>query len=445
MFLFSILIASQCEMVINLARGLNMGNMKAIKMSDIENDCCNTTLTKVTCQNNPVKSVTHIEWGHDNLQLDGFINGSAIPPQLVLFNVHVNRIKGEMPVFPDSLRYLFLFGNNFNGTITRFPSEGYDIRLQNNFFTGTIPIITSKIVLLYLNNNLLTGTLPTLPLYDFDVSLNLLTGNLPNLTNMGKGYFTGNFLGGPLPYIKPSIVLLHLGSRTYGSNKFSGELSLTKPIEVLLFNNSIRRIEILNSSALTSCDIGYNPISYQNALLYPMCSRQGIVEEFTTFTESTTESTIEYTTESAIEYTAQEYDMTVEISSSLESEAATADLTTKRTNSATKHSTTSNTPLKTRIPLLRQSTSSNSVISTINATIDSTLQFVTSYSMTSMTVELLNINSNAVIYKVTLSTSFSVMRMTINTIFLLYLISKIIMRSNKGSKRKTDKVTEFDL
>ncbi len=280
MFLFSILIASECELVINLARGLNMGNTKAIKMSDIENDCCNTPLTGVSCENTGVVKV--IQWGYSNLYLDGSINGSAIPPQLDLFNVHNNfYIKGEMPIFPDSLQILYLFGNSLNGSITRIPSNAYDFRINGNKFTGEIPLIHSNFTLLYLHNNLLTGSLPLLPLYNFDASLNLLTGSLPSLPNMGLGWFSGNFLSGPLSYINPNIYILHLGSPQYATNNLSGVITSNRPTEIMIYNNSITSVLLYDTSVLNLCDIGYNLISYQNALLYPMCSREGIVEKFT--------------------------------------------------------------------------------------------------------------------------------------------------------------------
>ena len=426
MFLFSILIASECELVINLARGLNMGNAKDIKMSDLENDCCNTALTGVTCENTGVVKV--IQWGYSNLQLDGSINGSAIPPQLVLFNVHINRIKGEMPVFPNSIRNLYLYGNNINGSITRFPSEGYDIRLQNNLLTGEIPFITSKITLLYLDFNLLTGNLPLLPLFELNVGANLLTGSLPSLPNMGKGWFSGNFLSGPLSYINPSIYILHLGSPQYATNNLSGVITSNRPTEIMIYNNSITSVLLYDTSVLNLCDIGYNPISYQNALLYPMCSKEGIDEKFTSAV--TTELAV-YTTEYSqqlVEHTTGMSELTIGMREHTEM------TTTIKFSSSMRTSTLS--PLKTRIPIQRNTIGTSYSSITVDLT-NSTTQYTTNYANMSSTasVELLTVNPTAISFKLFLSNPFSVMRMTINTIFFLYILSKAYPRLKKHRRK----------
>ena len=213
-------VSADCPSVINLALGLNMSTANPEFLTKIRSDCCNINgppnpFSKTICDSNG--NVIEIVW--ESLDLDGYINGSAIPPSIQKLSLQLNKIVGTMP--------------------------------------KTLP---SSILKLYLNSNLLTGSIPS---------------NLPNgLTDL---MLDGNRMTGDVPPLPASLQFLYLSTSRDAGNHFTGSISLNAPKEVNIYGNWITEFKVLNSTSLTLCVLSNNPIAgnYDVSQL-SMCTQTGI-------------------------------------------------------------------------------------------------------------------------------------------------------------------------
>eukprot|EP00835_Amoeboradix_gromovi_P005009 NODE_433_length_8727_cov_0.399397.p1 type:complete len:913 gc:universal NODE_433_length_8727_cov_0.399397:5586-8324(+) len=223
-----------CNDVINLAYGLNMHISSPDLMRQLEFNCC---LAKqlITCDATNV-----IEIDFNSLNLDGAINGTAIPPLIRKLYLDSNFISGSIP-------------ENLPITITR-------LKLSSNFLSGQIPNLPADLTLLTVNSNWLNGSIPTtLPskLNTLDISYNYFTGMLPiNLpSSLIFIYANNNYLNGSLPAFSDNLYDLVLSM-----NKFTGSLLLKKPVTLDINHNYISNVTIKDISQVYKCDISDNPL-----------------------------------------------------------------------------------------------------------------------------------------------------------------------------------------
>ena len=198
--------STDCANVIQFALGLKMDVVNPTLLNQLKLDCCTPivipaeTKLYVTCDSN--NRVTEIRWYEMNL--NGTINGTAIPIALTYISLASNLLTGSIPnSLPSSLKYLFL------------------------------------------SDNLLTGSIPS---------------NLPpGLTHL---YVRGNFMTGDLPIFPNSLQYLRLGFPGMRFNHFTGILRLNAPLELYINDNWISGIVIYDYSRLTSanCDLSNNPL-----------------------------------------------------------------------------------------------------------------------------------------------------------------------------------------
>eukprot|EP00835_Amoeboradix_gromovi_P001666 NODE_81_length_22753_cov_0.207072.p7 type:complete len:346 gc:universal NODE_81_length_22753_cov_0.207072:14556-13519(-) len=189
--------SDDCSNVINLASGLGMESAYPHEYQAIVNDCCSPY---VTCKNN---TITEIKWNSVRFgNLQGVLNGIALPKSLILLDLSNNKITGHIPDdLPSTLRFLNLYGNSFNGSI---PS------------------------------------------------------NLPqNLTQL---QLTGNEMVGDVPELPKNLEVLTLGNQGIRGNQFSGTVVLNEPKELRINYNLITDVVIHNTSSLIVCDLSSNPL-----------------------------------------------------------------------------------------------------------------------------------------------------------------------------------------
>ena len=181
--------------------------------SEIQNDCCNTS--GITCNN---QRVTQIDWPFMNL--NGSINGTAIPPRVYKLYLNNNFLNGNIPSkLPSVLQYLALDSNRLTGDIP--------------------PLLPEGLLMLHLNVNNLIGDLPAFP------------STLKNI---------------------------RLGSHGQNGNHFTGTLSLNQPISFQVSYNWITDLIVLDISELTiGCDISYNPLLGNTKVAeLTMCTQNGL-------------------------------------------------------------------------------------------------------------------------------------------------------------------------
>ena len=312
-----------CSDVINLAIGLNIPGKKPSIMQAIRDNCCNTILTKVTCNST---EVVYIDWS--SMQLNGKINGTALPitlkrlyldrnpikasdfefpPSLekldlsltamvmplpllpntidtltmyysdfinvtsfpegmTEFNCGSSKLSGVLPTIPSTMVRIHADANSFSGPLPVLPNSLIYAKFNNNKFNGSVPSLSSALVYGQFQNNLFTGQLPPIPVnvQEINFAFNSFTGSVfIDSTVLSILSLQGNYFTGNLT-LPSSINQLVLGDVIKSTNKFTGHLNLTTPILINIFNNSFTQLFVQDTSLLTTCELAFNPLTVIN-------------------------------------------------------------------------------------------------------------------------------------------------------------------------------------
>ena len=222
--------STDCSNVINLAIGLNMVTRNPTLMQSIRDDCCNTALTQVICSNT---EIIEIDWSRSNL--NGKINGTALPSTLINLFLDNNVIKASNFQFPPNLEYVdlsltsmimglpelpntidtvIMYYSDF-ANVTNLPEGMTYFNSGHGKLTGALPAIPSTMVKLHIDENYLSGSLPLLPesLLDFKCNGNKFSGSIPSLpSRLTLGQFQNNLFTGSLPAIPLNVLEINFGS-----------------------------------------------------------------------------------------------------------------------------------------------------------------------------------------------------------------------------------------
>ena len=173
-------VSIDCPNLRSFAFGLGMQSKQQAIWTQLQGDCC--TASSITCDGS--QHVTHIDWG--NMNLNGFINGTAIPSNVMYLWLYGNVITGNIPSgLPSGLILLIVHGNQMSGDLPSFPSTLTNLALgypayPGNYFTGTLRL--NRPIVLLINHNLITDVViqdsSQIDLYWCDLSNNPLLGNL---------------------------------------------------------------------------------------------------------------------------------------------------------------------------------------------------------------------------------------------------------------------------
>ena len=246
------LVSSTCQDVVNLARGMGMALVQPTLMSKLITNCC--TSGKVVCSGTEV-----LEIGFGSLNLNGSINGTAIPRTLDRLDAQINKLTGALPILPNTQSYVLIHDNKMNGSVVLPPSL-QSFRATGNSFSGSLPSIPNSLNLFEVDRNRFTGNITKYAAH-FDVADNLLTGALPStMPNILRFlYVEGNLLSGEVHLSFPSSLQnFRVNVQGKSTNFLSGSLTFQKPVQILLYNNSFSSVVIVDSTSLNQCDLRLN-------------------------------------------------------------------------------------------------------------------------------------------------------------------------------------------
>ena len=255
-----------CPILINLALGLNINTQQPSIMSQLYSNCCSAS--GVTCDSN--SRVTQIAWAFMNL--DGWINGSSLPPLLTQLDVSVNSLTGNIPLsWPNTMTSIIVGDNYLSGTFvppTTWPPNLATFIFGFNFISGTVPSVwPAGLTYMDINQNPMYCNSPTWPPAIVELHINGLgcTGDSPVFPSTLK------------------ILFLGWGPERTSHNKFSGTLVLNQPTFLDISYNLITNLIIADTSVLTSgnCDLSYNPLLNSPSIVnLTMCTENGLYSPY---------------------------------------------------------------------------------------------------------------------------------------------------------------------
>ena len=229
-------VSIDCPSVISLARSLNVQLGASNLMLYIEYDCCVTSYTRVTCENDRVVEINWI-----GRQLDGIVNMTAIPPLTRRLDLSSNDINGPLTSIANSLVFVDLSFNSINGSLPLFSPNLVSLDVSENKFSGSIPMPNNKLEGLSVVSNLLSGTIPALP------------------SSLLYLYLHNNQFSGSMPILPLGLHSLVLGYGSIGCG-ISGSLYINSVVFLFIPNNYITNLYISQPETIQNCDISNNPL-----------------------------------------------------------------------------------------------------------------------------------------------------------------------------------------
>ena len=217
-------ISEDCPNVIQLAFGIGLQTGSPNTWKQLQGDCCGVS---ITCDGS--QRVTEIRWR--GFELNGTINGTAIPSTVTDLNLGRNDITGPIPnSLPSGLVQLWLDGNQMSGDLPFFPNTIEYLYLgfpgyPGNHFSGTLRL--NRPTHLYINYNWITDVViqnSSLLTSWCDFSRNPLLGN-PNIANLKMCLKSGLYSASLLPITR---ILLTTMVKTSEGGAF---LSIHTPID----------------------------------------------------------------------------------------------------------------------------------------------------------------------------------------------------------------------
>ena len=215
-------VSIDCPNVVIFAKHMNMDIQQPVIWSQLNSDCCTTTVSKVKCDGN--QRVIDINWNTKNL--NGSIEWTNLPPNLQNLNLNKNTLTGVLPeLLPESLVSFNIGHNNVNGTLPiTIPSKLIKLAVDDNFIRGSYNgIWPPGLQELWLNDNLMSGYIP-------------------------------------LDTLPSTLKTLNIGHLVTKFNSFTGQVYLYQPVQVNIDYNYITDLQIVDTSKLTVCDISNTPL-----------------------------------------------------------------------------------------------------------------------------------------------------------------------------------------
>ena len=260
---------------------LDLNSNQITGLSSCENGP--NSLIHLDLSNNEVSDVEYLPRKLRHLNISGNTLSQYPPLSQILTHLDVsgNLLSGGIPALPLTLTHLNCYGNRLAGTIPSIPSNLTFLNLANQQgstkLTGSLPILPYTLEYLDLKGNQISGNISNIPskISYIDLSYNLITGQIPSLpTRLQVLNLNFNRMTGDTPIFPNSLLYLNLGGP---NNRFTGTITIFKPVHLDLSGNHISDVIVLNSSMLVVCDLSNNPfLNYVNVLSLTMCTKNGL-------------------------------------------------------------------------------------------------------------------------------------------------------------------------
>ena len=263
-------VSIDCPNVIHFAYDLGMQSNRPSEWAQLQNDCCSTN--GVTCVS---QRVTEISWRR--MELNGFINGTAIPSNVTSLILADNDLKGPIPSsLPVKLLELDLDRNEMSGDLPLFPSTLQRLYLgpTGNKFSGTLRL--NRPIELYIRNNWITdvfiqdSSVLGTGVSDCDLSNNPLLGN-PNIAGLTMCTKYGLYSATLLPVTRStrttklasstSTVITTYQTTNLVFTDVTTIDALATAVEKIITTNVTRTSTLTSTSNLTS-SIGTVPVAH---------------------------------------------------------------------------------------------------------------------------------------------------------------------------------------
>ena len=244
-------ISEDCSNIVNFAIGINLNSKQPTLMNQMSINCCTTT--GITCDIN--QRVVSIDF--NNMGLDGYINGSAIPGTVTWLRLLNNNLSGLFPILPVALDVTDLRWNQLTGYIS-FP-------------------LPPNLRVFYISNNLLSGDIQQLPisLKEFQIDNNIFTGKLalnqPTILNI-----VGNFIIDIAIQDHSKLITCDLSDTPMLGNPHI--ISLTMCTQNRLYSPNVINVDFTDIMNLAiSLGIKSKQVAIWDALEMDCCASSGIV------------------------------------------------------------------------------------------------------------------------------------------------------------------------
>ncbi len=447
-------------------------------MNEMYTDCCVDVLRTISCVNGRVDSVYWYDYG-----LNGTLNATAIPDKIRIFRVFFHSITGNLTSIPSSILTFDMSSNKLTGTMPLLHPALETFRLHSNLINGGTLSLPNQIQICDIRGMNLQGTIPYLPdsLTYLAVENNLLTGSFPILTTQSKVWYlvlSKNFFNGSISYIPPLLNYIYINNNLISGqvpilpttidtfradrNQLQGNISINKPYYFNISQNLFTNVTIKDKSqlSLSNCDISRNKLVSTSQ--FTMCNRGNQLLEIPSTAMSTSQPftfitklmdsilTDAYTSIGIIDTTYAvdtvdtiDTEETVETRNSSADTIETIDTTNYITVDTTADAITSYSSLhksysstlypQTTLMLTTSKASIRTSIRTTSKRNTSSKPTTTKSATKSISIEYLEINSNAIVIHITYRT---ILKLFVDSICLCLLVYKVhYIKRNRGIQK----------
>ena len=285
-----------CSNLVNLAIGLGMNSVNPSIVTQLRGNCCSAT--GITCLST---RASKINWSI--YSLTGFINWTAVPSEVIEFNVQQNMLTGSVDmsktkiktftcgwgcqlsgnlVLSTSAVFIDLSANSLSGLVA-FPQTLQKIYLHNNKMNTTIPAFPNGFLIAGLDFNMLTGSIPLFPPNGQQFSYNnnlFLSGIIPPIpSSVTAVRLECNGFNDQVPNLQNAISISDIGLETAGcyGNQFYGTLRTNNPVFLHAQNLDLVDVFITSTTRLTNCNLSNSTLlNSPNANLLTKCTKTNL-------------------------------------------------------------------------------------------------------------------------------------------------------------------------
>eukprot|EP00834_Sanchytrium_tribonematis_P009122 NODE_1538_length_880_cov_0.483995.p1 type:complete len:159 gc:universal NODE_1538_length_880_cov_0.483995:238-714(+) len=154
LFLILFVMSTECDLVMQFFRSLNLHVTDIARYNKIPLNCCNYNdagSVIISCTSNTITSITM-----SFLNINGTINGNYLPPNITMLDIRYHKfLKSQIPNnLPNSLKIVDFSGNSIRGPLpSTFPTNLETFTATVNLINGSLRGFQNNIQKIDLYNN----------------------------------------------------------------------------------------------------------------------------------------------------------------------------------------------------------------------------------------------------------------------------------------------------